>query len=264
MRDRASRLASRRTSVSIALSRHPCPARAGFWAPTGDGVVEVRTDFKLVVPRAEVRCSPWPYCSCVVAVCGWSRGEPLEPWPVAGCVQEVRWPSGPPLLRWPDAHGPALLHQRRCAPARRVAFQPSRIPMHPLHPLCTRSAPDLHPPCTHMRPQSAGTCPRRPRHSSQLLRPRHSPPPPPPRARPACLLRSHRVASITSWERRSSSALAPGAGDGGAWLPLRPRTPLLIALGPLPRGEHPPLRSSAPRQSLRLTTLGHSPPCCPT
>jgi len=59
-----------RTSVSIARSRHPCPARAGFWAPTGDGVVEVRTDFKLVLPRAEARCSPWPYRSCVVAVCG--------------------------------------------------------------------------------------------------------------------------------------------------------------------------------------------------
>ena len=58
----------KRTSVSIARSRHPCPARAGFWAPTGDGVVEVRTDFKLVLPRAEVRCSPWPYYSCVVAV----------------------------------------------------------------------------------------------------------------------------------------------------------------------------------------------------
>ena len=33
-------------------------------------VVEVRTDFKLVLPRAEARCSPWPYRSCVVAVCG--------------------------------------------------------------------------------------------------------------------------------------------------------------------------------------------------
>ena len=42
----------------------PCPARSGFWAPAGDGAVEVRTDFKLVVPRAEVRCSPWPYCGC--------------------------------------------------------------------------------------------------------------------------------------------------------------------------------------------------------
>jgi len=27
-----------------------------FWAPAGDGAVEVRTDFKLVVPRAEVVC----------------------------------------------------------------------------------------------------------------------------------------------------------------------------------------------------------------
>ena len=39
----------------------PCPARSGFWAPAGDGAVEVRTDFKLLVPRVEVRCSPWPY-----------------------------------------------------------------------------------------------------------------------------------------------------------------------------------------------------------
>ena len=127
------------------------------------------------------------------------RGEPLEPWPVAGCVQEVRWPSGPPLLRWPDAHGPALLHQRRYAPARRVAFHPNACtlctPSAPaVHPLCTRCAPAVHPLCTHLRPRSADTCPRRPSHSSQLLRLRHSPPPPPPRARPACLLRSHRVA----------------------------------------------------------------------
>ena len=175
------------------------------------------------------------------------------------------WATASPMARCPRASATASTALRSGTPRSVPAFPHPHAPSAPaLHPLCTRSAPDLHPPCTHMRPQSAGTCPRRPRHSSQLLRPRHSPPPPPPRARPACLLRSHRVASITSWERRSSSALAPGAGDGGAWLPLRPRTPLLIALGPLPRGEHPPLRSSAPRQSLRLTTLGHSPPCCPT
>ena len=66
-------------SVPIALSRHRAPRLSGFWAPAGDAAVEVRTDFKLVVPRAEVRCSPWPYWGCVRLVVVWraSHSQPF-------------------------------------------------------------------------------------------------------------------------------------------------------------------------------------------
>ena len=104
--------------------------------------------------------------------------------PCAGCVQELRWPSGPPLLRRSDAHGPALLHQRRHAPARRVGLQPpthrvaacchcisgvslghsvARLSTPSLRPLRNPSARHcmhpLHPPCAHSAPISARSAP---------------------------------------------------------------------------------------------------------
>ena len=119
----------------------------------------------------------------------------FRPIPCAGCVQELRWPSGPPLLRRSDAHGPALLHQRRHAPARRVGLQPpthrvaacchcissvslghsaarlsppSLRPLRDLsapfqHPnactLCTRSAPALYPSVPALRPLCTRSAP---------------------------------------------------------------------------------------------------------
>ena len=190
------------------------------------------------------------------------------------------------MARCPRASATASTALRSGTPRSVPAFSaPSPHPN-----ACTRSAPALHPPassiCRHVpetaEPQLAAAAAEAFATSASATRPPslpveitqgcgpglqphglqplargvascvpRRPPPEPEKAR--------------AWERRSSSALAPGAGDGGAWLPLRPRTPLLIALGPLPRGdEHPPLRSSAPCQRLRLTTSGHSPPCCPT
>ena len=207
------------------------------------------------------------------------------------------WATASPMARCPRASATASTALRSGTPRSVPAF--SAPSPHPnactrsapaLHPLCTRSAPALHPPassiCRHVpetaEPQLAAAAAEAFATSASATRP-HSLPveitqgcgpglqphglQPLARGVASCVPRRPppEPEKARAWERRSSSALASGAGDGGAWLPLRPRAPLLIALGPLLRGdEHPPLRSSAPCQRLRLTTLGHSPPCCPT
>ena len=131
----------------------------------------------------------------VAVVVVWRTQPTFSPTPCAGCLQELRWPSGPPLLRRSDAHGPALLHQRRHAPARRVGLQPpthrvaacchcisgvslghsaarlsppSLRPLRDLsapfqHPnactLCTRSAPALYPSVPALRPLCTRSAP---------------------------------------------------------------------------------------------------------
>ena len=107
-----SRLSSpqRALSAPIALSRHRAPCVQASGRPRATG---------------RSRCAPTSSCwsrawRCVAAL-GLTHprhSQPLALDSCAGCVQELRWPPGPPLLRRSDVHGSALLHQRRHAPAR--------------------------------------------------------------------------------------------------------------------------------------------------